>query len=111
MSPTPPGHSSPSRSRTASRSAWPCCGRFWVPEVPLSDRPAELFVRDGRVVDERGERAADVRVVDGVVAEVGASLTPSAGATVLDAEGCIVAPGLVDLQVHFREPGREEAET
>ena len=29
----------------------------------------------------------------------------------LDAEGCVVAPGLVDIQVHFREPGREEAET
>ena len=29
----------------------------------------------------------------------------------LDAEGCVVAPGLVDLQVHFREPGREDAET
>ena len=34
-----------------------------------------------------------------------------AGARVLDAEGCVVAPGLVDIQVHFREPGREEAET
>ena len=29
----------------------------------------------------------------------------------LDAEGAVVAPGLVDIQVHFREPGREEAET
>ena len=32
-------------------------------------------------------------------------------ARVLDAEGCVVAPGLVDIQVHFREPGDEEAET
>ena len=29
----------------------------------------------------------------------------------LDAEGCVVAPGLVDIQVHFREPGREDSET
>ncbi len=65
----------------------------------------------GRVVDATGEREADVRVVDGVIAEVGPSLSPSAGATVLDAEGCVVAPGLVDLQVHFREPGREDSET
>src|SRR5207302_5844157 len=36
---------------------------------------------------------------------------PGSGATVLDAEGCVVAPGLVDLQVHFREPGREDSET
>jgi dihydroorotase len=72
---------------------------------------SELFVTGGRVLDATGERVADVRVVDGVVAEVADGLTPSAGATVLDAEGCVVTPGLVDLQVHFREPGREDAET
>jgi dihydroorotase len=78
----------------------------------LSDvHPTELLVRGGRVLDERGERQADVRVANGVIAEVGPSLPPSAGATILDAEGCVVAPGLVDLQVHFRDPGREEAET
>jgi len=69
-----------------------------------------LVVRGGTVVDETGERAADVLVRDGVVAEVGPGLD-AAGARVLDAEGAVVAPGLVDIQVHFREPGREEAET
>jgi dihydroorotase len=34
-----------------------------------------------------------------------------AGTVVLDAEGCVVAPGLVDLHAHLRQPGREEAET
>jgi dihydroorotase len=72
---------------------------------------SEQLVRGGRVLDETGDRVADVRVVDGVVAEVGPGLAPGAGALVLDAEGCVVTPGLVDLQVHFREPGREEAET
>jgi dihydroorotase len=72
---------------------------------------SELFVRGGRVIDATGEHLADVRIVDGRVAEVATGLAPGAGATVLDAEGCVVAPGLVDLQVHFREPGREEAET
>jgi dihydroorotase len=71
----------------------------------------ELFIRGGTVIDETGERRADVRVVDGRVIEVGSGLTAVAGATVLDAEGCVVAPGLVDIQVHFREPGREDAET
>jgi dihydroorotase len=69
---------------------------------------SELLIRGGRVIDETGERAADVRVVDGVIAEVATGLD---GGNVLDADGCIVAPGLVDLQVHFREPGREDAET
>ena len=70
---------------------------------------SEVFLAGGRVVDETGERTADVRVLDGVIAEVAAGLAPSAGAPVLDATGCVVAPGLVDIQVHFREPGREEA--
>jgi dihydroorotase len=72
---------------------------------------SELFVRGGRVIDATGERLADVRVVDGRVAEVASGFAAGASATVLDAEGCVVAPGLVDIQVHFREPGREEAET
>jgi dihydroorotase len=73
----------------------------------------ELLIQGGRVLDADGyhPQHCDVRVVDGVVAEVGAVLTASAGALVLDAEGCVVTPGLVDIQVHFREPGREDAET
>ncbi|MBK5289898.1 MAG: dihydroorotase [Acidimicrobiia bacterium] len=69
-----------------------------------------VLIRGGRVIDETGERDADVLVRDGVIAEVGPGLD-AAGATVLDADGAVVAPGLVDIQVHFREPGREDAET
>ncbi len=51
-------------------------------------------------------------VVDGAIAAVGdvAGVAPRT-ALVLDASGCIVAPGLVDLHTHLREPGREDAET
>jgi dihydroorotase len=73
--------------------------------------PDSLIVRGGRVLDEAGERVADVVVRDGLIAEVAPGLAVPAGARVLDADGCVVAPGLVDIQVHFREPGREEAET
>lgn len=56
-----------------------------------------------------GEQGADVLVVDGVIAEVG---SPSAeGARVVDADGLVALPGLVDLHTHLREPGREDAET
>jgi dihydroorotase len=73
---------------------------------------SELLVRGGRVVDATGERSADVRVRDGVVVEVGENLSSDrGGARELDAAGCVVAPGLVDLHVHLREPGDEEAET
>ena len=63
------------------------------------------------MVDATGKRRADVRVTDGVVTAVGEGLDVPAGRRVLDAGGCIVAPGLVDLHTHLREPGREEAET
>jgi dihydroorotase len=69
---------------------------------------ADLVIRGGHVVDATGERTADVLVRDGVIAEVGEHLD---SARVLDAGGCIVAPGLVDLHAHLREPGDEEAET
>jgi len=63
------------------------------------------------VVDATGDRRADVVVVDGLVQAVGETLQPPAGALVLDADGCIVAPGLVDLHAHLRQPGAEQAET
>ena len=69
---------------------------------------SDVVIRGGRVVDQHGERVADVLVRGGHVVEVGAGLS---GDETLDASGCIVAPGLVDLHVHLREPGMEEAET
>jgi dihydroorotase len=70
-----------------------------------------VLIRGGTVVDPTGSRRADVLVVGGDVQAVEAGLDAPAGATVLDAGGCVVAPGLVDLHTHLREPGREEAET
>ena len=78
--------------------------------TPAAPTP-ELIIRGGTVVDRSGSRRADVRIVDGEVVEVADALEATVGATVLDAGGCIVAPGLVDLHTHLREPGREEAET
>jgi dihydroorotase len=49
-----------------------------------------------------------VLVRDGVVVATGPSLS---AATELDASGCIVCPGFIDLHTHLRQPGREEAET
>jgi dihydroorotase len=70
-----------------------------------------VLLTGGRVVDETGDRVADVLVRDGLIVEVGPGLDAPAGATVLDASDAVVAPGLVDIQVHFREPGREDSET
>lgn len=63
------------------------------------------------MIDQTGSRRADVLVIDGTVAAVGDVSEGPAGTMVLDAGGCVVSPGLVDLHSHLREPGREEAET
>ena len=70
------------------------------------------LITGARVVDPKSERdeTADVRIEDGAVAAIGASLS-HAGAEVIDADGAIVAPGFVDLHTHLREPGREDEET
>jgi dihydroorotase len=67
------------------------------------------LVRGARVL---GGEPADVLVRDGVVAELGpAGSVESAGERVVDADGLVALPGLVDLHTHLREPGREDAET
>ncbi|MDX6204357.1 MAG: dihydroorotase, partial [Frankiales bacterium] len=59
-----------------------------------------------------GGAPTDLLLRDGVVAAVGPAGSVDAGdALVLDADGLVALPGLVDLHTHLREPGREDAET
>jgi dihydroorotase len=67
-----------------------------------------IVIRGGEVVDATGSRRADVLVEDGRITAVGSDLTAD---VTLDAGGCVVAAGLVDLHTHLRQPGKEEAET
>jgi dihydroorotase len=64
-------------------------------------------VRGARLL---GGDPVDLVVEDGAIAEVGRNLS-RAGAEVVDADGLVALPGLVDLHTHLREPGREDAET
>jgi len=73
--------------------------------------PGEIVVRGGTLVDETGERRGDVLVRDGRIVAVEEVIDAPHGVTVLEAGGCVVAPGLVDLHAHLREPGGEIAET
>ncbi len=68
---------------------------------------SEVLIRGAKVL---GDKAADLLLRDGVIAEVG-SITPSRKTEVVDADGLVALPGLVDLHVHFREPGFEDSET
>src|SRR3546814_13482470 len=66
----------------------------------------DLIITGGNVFTPSGLVAADVAVADGRIADIGALDTAAADAT-FDAEGLIVLPGVIDTQVHFREPGLE----
>ncbi|MGD0055694.1 MAG: dihydroorotase [Acidimicrobiales bacterium] len=70
-----------------------------------------LLVRHGLLVGEGTEFVGDVLVREGRIADVGERLEGPAGVHEIDATGCWVGPGFVDLHTHLREPGREEAET
>ncbi|OGU03416.1 MAG: dihydroorotase [Gemmatimonadetes bacterium GWC2_71_10] len=72
-----------------------------------------IVIRGGRIIDPAAGRdeTADLVLADGRVAGVGKNQGTPDGAEVIDAAGCVVAPGFVDLHVHLREPGREDVET
>ncbi len=68
-----------------------------------------VLVKGGRVIDpsRQLDRAAVVLIQDGRIAAVESNVTAPEGAETIDASGMVVAPGLVDVHVHLREPGKE----
>ena len=79
---------------------------------------SELLIKNGRVIDpaNRIDKKCDVLIVNGMIAEVKEHIQESRPKThpyetVIDAAGKLVTPGLIDMHVHFREPGDEEEET
>ena len=77
----------------------------------------EILIKNGRVIDPANgiDKKCDVLIVDEKIAEVGEKTQDSRLKTqdckVIDAVGKLVVPGLIDIHVHFREPGDEEEET
>ena len=72
----------------------------------------KLLVKGGKVIDPANGLTgnADILIENGKIAAVGAKL-PKDGAEVIDASNKLVLPGLIDMHVHFREPGLEAKET
>ena len=73
-----------------------------------------VLIRGGRVIDAatNTDKVMDLYLDDGVIQEIGENLQKAdAGDRVIDADGLVVMPGIVDLHVHFRDPGQEYKET
>ncbi len=68
----------------------------------------KLLLKGGRIIDpaQRLDTVGDVLVDGGVIAKVGGSIDDK-DAEVIDARGLVVAPGLIDMHAHLREPGQE----
>ncbi len=71
----------------------------------------KLMLKGGRVINpgKNFDEICDILVEDGKIAAIGKKL-PAAGAEVVDVKGLVVTPGLIDMHVHFREPGQEAKE-
>ncbi|MGD8480968.1 MAG: dihydroorotase [Methyloceanibacter sp.] len=69
----------------------------------------EILIKGGTVVNQAGELAADIGISDGQIRAIGEIDASRAGETI-DASGLYVLPGVIDTQVHFREPGMEHKE-
>ncbi|MEO4043469.1 dihydroorotase [Hoeflea sp. CAU 1731] len=71
--------------------------------------PFDLVLKDGVVVNHQGAGRRDIGVIGGRIAEIG-DLAAASAAEVVDCAGLHILPGVIDSQVHFREPGLEHKE-
>ena len=71
-----------------------------------------ILIRGGRIVDAATDtdKTGDIYLEDGIIAEIGQKLKKKDGDRVIDAKGKLVMPGIIDLHVHFRDPGQTHKE-
>jgi dihydroorotase len=70
-------------------------------------------IANGRIVDPASKRdeVADLWIADGVVGDPSVAASQASQTELIDATGLVVAPGMIDMHVHFREPGQAQKET
>jgi dihydroorotase len=81
--------------------------------MSVRNHVGRLLIKGGRVIDPRQnlDGVANILIENGKILSVGAHLDTPANTPTIDAMGKVVAPGLVDVHVHLREPGGEAKET
>ena len=72
----------------------------------------KLLIKNGRVIDpsQQLDQTCDLLVENGKIKEIGKNLSAPTGVQSIDASGCYVIPGLIDMHVHLRDPGLEYKE-
>lgn len=72
-----------------------------------------MILKNGLIMDPgtNASYKADLHIRDGVIAKIGPDLSAAPGEECLDAEGFVIAPGLIDTHTHFRDPGFPHKET
>lgn len=72
----------------------------------------QILIKNGRIIDPGcRDELSDILMKDGKIAEIRKDISSSSADQIIDASGRIVCPGLIDMHVHFREPGEEYKET
>lgn len=81
-------------------------------KVKIQNSEFRILLKGGRVIDPQNHRdeALDILIEDGLISRIESKID-DARAEVIDLKGQYVFPGLVDMHVHLREPGREDEET
>ena len=77
------------------------------------DKAEKVLIKGGRVIDPQSKLngVLDILIIAGIIQQIGNIEAEDFDGHVINGDGKIITPGLVDLHVHLREPGREDAET
>ena len=90
------------KAKYLAKGIWMAFGlTFVLTSVAIAQQPAELIIRNGLIVNATGRMQGDLRIRNGTITEIGANLTPAAGARVIDATGKLLLPGGIDPHVHL----------
>lgn len=67
----------------------------------------KILIKNGLIINPatKFEKSSDLLIEDGIVKEISTEISPCDQTQIIDAKGCVVSPGLIDIHVHFRDPG------